>query len=1333
MHLSRDWTSDVGESARNKLRAVACTNRLRLVTRSIATWLAVIVGILQSRPSTADWPTEGGNNQRTFSTDAPLPLPLELRWSYQAPAAPKLAWSSAEGRVIEDKLMAHRVRFDDAFRTIVVNGRVYFGSTVDHQLHCRDLSSGKELWSYFTEAPIRLSPTVADGRVLFGSDDGRAYCVDAETGAVVWQRSVAPREEWLLARGEMISKWPVRTGLIVHQGVAYLGAGIFPHEDIYLYGVDPATGRQVWLQDNISAQDAGRNDLSPQGYLLASDHFLTVPSGGSLPAVFDLMTNKLLHKRSHSWRTTAGGVVGGTKAILADGQLYTAGEHHLLAMNESTGDVGFGWFEGRQMAIQGDAAYILTGTRLARLNRLDYAVASRKKHALDEKIIAMSREVRKLEGAEADRMRKQIQAAVDEKKPLESIGIVWEVKTSDDRAILAAGNAIIVGGAGRVTAYSPDDGRQLWAYQLEGDARGLAAADGHLLVSTDAGAVLCFGNSISKSPQVLTEIKTDAFLDDEQSELYRVAAAEIIQQSGVNAGYCLIAGAEEARLAIELARQSQMKIYCVEPSAEKVARARRRLVAAGLYGHRVVVHHRETAPLTYSNYFADLITSEKVMLEGVCQTPLKDLERHLKPVGGVICLGRPQSAGAIATAEMRKWSESSTLGEQIETRQTDSWLVMVRGALPGAGNWTHQYGNPANTAVSTDTRVNGDLGVLWYGDPGPEEMVNRHEGAVGPLSVNGRLFVQGEHTIMAYDAYNGRHLWTHENPKALRTGVFQNQNPGNLAAGDDSLFHFVGDKCLQLDMATGKVKATHGLPAQYEAGRYEWGYVAVHQGCLFGTATIRKEIEAALRRRGRATTDATDGLFAIDIATGDHLWTYSGHSISHRTIAIGADRVFFIDSSITSEQRNDILQKDKAGLEKLNAEQQAAAERQLKEADVRLAVALELKTGKMLWEKAVDVTDCSDIGIGGGKLTMMFANDTLILCGANANGHYWKQFVAGEFERRRLVALSAYNGYQMWAKDANYRHRPIIVGKNILAEPWMFDLYTGRQITRQHPITGEDSPWSLMRTGHHCGMLTGCESGMILFRSGHTGFMDLNTDGGIRHFAGHRLGCWINAVAANGLVMIPEASAGCVCQFSIASTIVLEPRESRRPWTIYSAVGAKTPVQRLAINLGAPGDRKDSLGQIWFSYPRRDAYQQTSLDIQLDLRPQFGPGGEFGSCAENRIATSTSETPWIYTSWAQGLNQLTLPLLSEGDDPANYTIRLHFAEPRTQTTVLDVLFNGSRVLTDVSVAASVEDSLQPTMREIRNVLVERDLVIDLQAKSGSAILNAIEVVREPAK
>ena len=101
------------------------------------------------------------------------------------------------------------------------------------------------------------APTVADGKVYFGSDDGFAYCLDAETGQVVWKRHVSPRDEWLIARGTMISRWPVRTGVLVDGGVAYFGAGIFPHETVYLAAVDARTGEVLWVRDDISQADAG--------------------------------------------------------------------------------------------------------------------------------------------------------------------------------------------------------------------------------------------------------------------------------------------------------------------------------------------------------------------------------------------------------------------------------------------------------------------------------------------------------------------------------------------------------------------------------------------------------------------------------------------------------------------------------------------------------------------------------------------------------------------------------------------------------------------------------------------------------------------------------------------------------------------------------------------------------------------------------------------------------------------------------------------------------------------------------------------------------------------
>ena len=1289
---------------------------------------AIILLLFAGTAVAADWPTERADNARTGATDDVLPMPLHAAWSIKAPAAPHLAWSSGEGRVIEGKLLGHRIRFDDAFRTVVSDGRMYYGSTVDHQVHCVDLASGSELWTFFTGGPVRLAPSVSGDYVLFGSDDGRVYCLQKDSGELKWDHRVAPLEEWLLARGEMISKWPVRTGVTVHNGVAYFGAGIFPHEDVYLEGLEVETGRRVWSVDNISSLDAGRNDLSPQGFMLAKDNLLFVPSGGSLPAVFDLGTGDLLHKRTHSWRSTAGGVVGGTRVVLGDGQMYASGPHHYLAMDENTGDVGYAWVEGRQLSIQGDDAYVATGTRVARLDRPAYAEASRQRHDLEMEIYQLSRE-RDPEKKEQNKPR--MTEAAEELKQLESVGIVWQQETNDDLSLAVTGEHVIVGGAGgNVTAYRKDNGEQVWSQTVEGDPRGLAAAGGRLLVSTDAGVIACFGGA-DANPQASAGGAATTESRVVEPEMAQ-AAAEILEHTGVTSGYCLMLGCENGDLARALAEQSELRIYCVEQDPAKVEQSRTRLSESGLYGHRVIVHQWNGARIPYSDYFANLIVSETAVRSGELPQDLSSVARHLKPVGGVLCLGRPAGSKALSEADLQLALRSSGLADESAIVLADTWGLLTRGPLPGAGDWTHQYGNPANTAVSEDQRLAGDLGVLWYGDPGPGDVVNRHDGAVGPLAMNGTLFVQGHNTIKAYDAYNGMHLWTHENPAALRTGVFKNENPGNLAAGEGCLFHFLGDVCLQLDAANGETLAEHRLPADLDAGNHQWGYIAVQDGLLFGTATVREVIAEQARRRGKATIDATDAVFAIDIPTGDVAWVYHGKSISHHTIAIAPDKVCFIDSSITSEQREEILRQDKTELEGLTGEARDIAEDRLKTADLRMAVGLNARTGDKLWAHPVDVTDCSDIGTGGGKLTMMYADGRLVLCGANANGHYWKQFIEGEFERRRLVVLSAEDGYKLWAKDANYRHRPIVIGSRILAEPWMFDLETGEQILRTHPITGQQVPWSMMRTGHHCGMVTASDSGMLLFRSGATGFADLNADEGIRHFGGHRLGCWINAIATQGLVMIPEASAGCVCQFSIASTIVLEPRAPRRPWTIYSAVGDLTPVDHLAINLGAPGDRKDDSGRIWFSYPRKLPYKDTSLEVKLELQPEFAEGGEFVSIGDEEHAID-GDASWIYRSWAENVQRMTIPVLGPDDPPADYRVKLHFADLRgaTAETTMTVRLTSADASkeVDVNLSPMSGDATSPTVVEVSGVRIDDALTLEFVGQTGTPLVNAVEVIR----
>ena len=47
----------------------------------------------------------------------------------------------------------------------------------------------------------------------------------------------------------MISRWPIRTGVLVLGDVAYFAAGMWPSEGIYLWALDAATGRRIWCND----------------------------------------------------------------------------------------------------------------------------------------------------------------------------------------------------------------------------------------------------------------------------------------------------------------------------------------------------------------------------------------------------------------------------------------------------------------------------------------------------------------------------------------------------------------------------------------------------------------------------------------------------------------------------------------------------------------------------------------------------------------------------------------------------------------------------------------------------------------------------------------------------------------------------------------------------------------------------------------------------------------------------------------------------------------------------------------------------------------------------
>ncbi len=654
----------------------------------------VLIGVLLggSLGHAADWPTYLRDNTRCGVGAEQLRLPLSAQWIYSSPVPPVTAWGGPRAEPFEGLYMRHRIDFDNVLHVSIGGSRLFFGSSVDDKVMCVDTETGVIRWQFLTDGPVRLVPTYADGRIYFGSDDGLVYCLTADDGQLVWQMRAGPSAERLLARGRMISRWPVRTGVVLDGDVAYFGAGVLPHENVYLYAVNRHDGSVIWCNDTISAEDAGRNPLSPQGYLLCSAERLIVPSGRSLPAAFDKADGHQLYQPSLSWRTTAGGEVGGTRVVLADDQIYASGPHHYLALSEKTGAVGFAWIDGRQLAIGDQRAYIADGQQVVALDRVKHAEATVQRQKLRLKVKDVSG---KRSSMDANEYKTTMAALSKEIEELSEVGVLWRTDCPLDAALIASGSTVLAGGEGQVVALDTETGGLVWQSPIDGKAGGLAVANGRLFVSTTSGKIYCFAASEQLDAgdvavQLPAAPVVDPYPRDELSDMYAEAAESIVQHTGIDRGYCLVVGSERGRLAFELARRTKLQICGIEPDPDKARVARQLLDQAGLLGTRITIVQGEPRAMPFSDYFANLVVSDRLLLDGQLPGDPSEIVRCTKPCGGIICLAIPAAAPARGQDDLmvrlRGTLDELNLGIGGEIAAADNVLSVARGRCPGSAN-----------------------------------------------------------------------------------------------------------------------------------------------------------------------------------------------------------------------------------------------------------------------------------------------------------------------------------------------------------------------------------------------------------------------------------------------------------------------------------------------------------------------------------------------------------------------------------------------------------------------------------------------------------------------
>ena len=181
-------------------------------------------------------------------------------------------------------------------------------------------------WSFPTGARIVSSPVLAEGLIVFGSDDGKVYALDAHTG----------RQRWMHRTGGPVPSTPAISGGVVYV-VSYDGR---------LYALELASGEPVWTYASGGErrfEARGLHGLQPRQQTIADafDVFLSSPVVGQGMVFFGSGDGRLhavdAATGAARWTFATGDVVHGSPA-LADGVLVVGSwDSRVYALDAATG------------------------------------------------------------------------------------------------------------------------------------------------------------------------------------------------------------------------------------------------------------------------------------------------------------------------------------------------------------------------------------------------------------------------------------------------------------------------------------------------------------------------------------------------------------------------------------------------------------------------------------------------------------------------------------------------------------------------------------------------------------------------------------------------------------------------------------------------------------------------------------------------------------------------------------------------------------------------------------------------------------------------------------
>jgi len=1229
----------------------------------------------------SDWPMWRYDAGRTAASPVELPEQLYLQWVLQYPKR-TMVW--------DDPLNHDLMPYDRVFEPIVMGKTMFIGFNDFDKITAIDTETRGEKWSFYVDGPVRLPPVAWNEKVYFTSDDGYLYCVSALNGKLIWKFRGGPSEQKVLGNKRFISMWPARGGPVLKDGTIYFTASIWPFMGIFIYALDAETGEVVWINDGTGARymlqphnSPSFAGVAPQGALAAAKNKLLIPGGRSVPACFDRNSGKFLY-----YKLVSSGKTGGSFVCTTNGIFFNHHREKVTTMYDLSDGEAIVKSIGKYPVLT-EEIYYFSGNSII---------------AIDAKGI--------------------------QKNPKElKESILWEVKVDASYDLIKAGNHLYASGKQGITAIDligrKEKPNVLWTKKIDGQIERLIAADDKLFAVTLDGRIMAFGAkkttpTINKYQPVLTEI----------SDQINQKARYVLDQTGVKEGYALLYGISSGDFLEALLRNSNLHITAVDSDLTTVEKMRHRFNMSEHYGKRIAVHHGDPFTFIVPPYVASLTIIDDLESAGYqCSKDfLKRVFHSMRPYGGKLWLN-------IEAEEKRgflKMAEETKLDGLQDFSKGGITILSREGALPGSADWTHQYGNISNTTKSNDSLVKPPLGIAWFGGNSNLDVLPRHGHGPPEQVIGGRLFIEGMDCISARDVYTGRVIWKTKLDNLGNYDVYfddtykdaptdpggnQIHLPGansrgtNFVATLDYVYVIQGGECLVLDSATGDVVKIISLPSENNGELLQWGYIGVYKDYLIAGSNfaaysglvsqdgIWKEYLSKLSpsRRVFANFDnsASKKLIVMNRHTGNILWHFNArHGFIHNAIAVGSDKIFCLDKiPPLIEERL-----ERRGLSAPNTYS-------LKTFDIR--------TGKIIWESNEDIF--------GTWLSYSKEYDILLqACRPSID------MLRGE-EGNRMITYKGLDGTVLWDKKEKYDTFPILHGDKIITEGKVSSLLTGEPLYRDSPLTGKKVPWNWQRQ-HGCDYVIASEH-LITFRSAAAGYYDYTNDGGTGNLGGFRSGCTSNLIAADGVLNAPDYTRTCQCSYQNQTSLALIHMPEVEMWTFNIIDLDDTPIKRVGINFGAPGDHMANNGTLWLDYP---SVGGPSPNIHISIIPEET---EWFRHHSSRIEGEGLK--WVAASGCKGMKNITIRLANKSEKERSYTVRLYFADPedlQPNNRVFDISIQGKQVLKNLDIIKETGASYKTLVKEFKNILIKDNLNVEFNPSdilnNNVPIISGIEIFTE---